>query len=306
MCVRNLNYKKLKKKYVEFLKSQEVLSEPFRNKIGQLNEFYLPISEKIYFDFLKEKKTKIIGLSGGQGSGKSTISNVLRIVLKEAYNLNTVTFSIDDFYKTLSERKKMSKQINPLFLTRGVPGTHDTSLLLKCLKSLKKVKFKRIKIPRFDKSIDDRMKKENWQKVNKKPDIVIFEGWCVGVTPQKKKDLLVPLNRLEKEKDKDMIWRNYVNKELNLNYKKIFRLIDQNIFLKVPSFKHVYKWRLLQERKLKTTSNGNKIMSNEEIKNFIMFYERITKHMLKNFSKIARYTIKVDNKHRLKSINFNK
>ena len=47
-------------------------------------------------------------------------------------------------------------------------------------------------------------------------------------------------------------------------------------------------------------------MSNEEIKNFIMFYERITKHMLKNFSKIARYTIKVDNKHRLKSINFNK
>ena len=142
MCC-NLNYKKLKK-YVEFLKSQ-VLSEPFRNKIGQLNEFYLPISEKIYFDFLKEKKTKIIGLSGGQGSGKSTISNVLRIVLKEAYNLNTVTFSIDDFYKTLSERKKMSKQINPLFLTRGVPGTHDTSLLLKCLKSLKKAKFKRIK-----------------------------------------------------------------------------------------------------------------------------------------------------------------
>ena len=72
------------------------------------------------------------------------------------------------------------------------------------------------------------MKKENWQKVNKKPDIVIFEGWCVGVTPQKK-DLLVPLNRLEKEKDKDMIWRNYVNK-VKFKLQKIFRLIDQNIF----------------------------------------------------------------------------
>ena len=39
-------------------------------------------------------------------------------------------------------------------------------------------------------------------KVSKKPHIVIFEGWCVGATPQKNKDLLVPINTLEKEKDK--------------------------------------------------------------------------------------------------------
>ena len=36
----------------------------------------------------------------------------------------------------------------------------------------------------------------------KKQDIVIFEGWCVGVAPQKNKDLIVPINTLEKEKDK--------------------------------------------------------------------------------------------------------
>ena len=34
-----LNYKKIKKKYLIFLKSQEVMSEPFRDKIGQLNKF---------------------------------------------------------------------------------------------------------------------------------------------------------------------------------------------------------------------------------------------------------------------------
>ena len=28
--------------------------------------------------------------------------------------------------------------------------------------------------------------KKKWQKVKKKPDIVIFEGWCVGVTATKK------------------------------------------------------------------------------------------------------------------------
>ena len=53
---------------------------------------------------------KIIGLTGGQGTGKSTISNIFKIILKEAYGLETVIFSIDDFYKTLKERKKMSKK----------------------------------------------------------------------------------------------------------------------------------------------------------------------------------------------------
>ena len=32
---------KIKNKYLKFIKSQEVLSEPFRDKIGQLNNFYL-------------------------------------------------------------------------------------------------------------------------------------------------------------------------------------------------------------------------------------------------------------------------
>ena len=77
------SYKKIKKEYLKFLKSQEVLTEPFRDKIGQLNKFYLPISKKIFENYQKNKKTKIIGLTGGQGSGKSTISNILKIILKK-------------------------------------------------------------------------------------------------------------------------------------------------------------------------------------------------------------------------------
>ena len=144
MLVSASNYQKIKNKYLKFLKSQEVLSEPFRNKISQLNNFYLPISNKINKIYLKDKKTKIIGLTGGQGSGKSTISNILKIILKEGYNLKTVNFSIDDFYKTFKERKKMSLEVSPLFKTRGVPGTHDTKLLFNCLKNLKKKKISKI------------------------------------------------------------------------------------------------------------------------------------------------------------------
>ena len=301
----DLNYFKVKKKYLKFLSSQEVMSEPFRDKLGQLNKFYLPISKMIKDEYLKKKTTKIIGLTGGQGTGKSTISNILKIILKEAYKLETVIFSIDDFYKTLNERKIMSEKTSSLFQTRGVPGTHDTKMLYQCIKNMKKMNFKKIIIPKFDKSIDDRFPKKRWLKIKTKPNIVIFEGWCVGVAAQKKKDLINPINKLEKYKDIKKIWRKKVNYELKKNYKKIFRLIDKLIFLKVPSFKYVYKWRLLQEKKLRVTGKGNKTMTDKQIANFIMHYERLTKHMLKILPKTADTIIGIDEKHRLKSIRFN-
>ena len=298
-------FSKVKKKYLKFIKSQEVLGEPFRDKLKQLNNFYLPISEKINKNYLRDKKTRIIGLAGGQGSGKSTISQILKMILKTKFNLETVVFSIDDFYKTLKDRKIMSKKINHLFLTRGVPGTHDTKILYDCLRNLKKNSFKIIYIPKFDKSLDDRCLKKKWTKVIKKPDIIIFEGWCVGAKPQKSTDLKKPINEMEKLEDKKLIWRKKVNDELKYNYKKIFYLINDLIFLKVPSFTHVYKWRLLQEKKLKKNSTGKKIMNSKKLKKFIMFYERITRNMMKTFGSKAQILINIDAKHRLKSIKFN-
>ena len=158
------NYLKVKKEYLKFIKSQEILGEPFRDKIEQLKRFYIPLSEMIYKNFKKKKKIRIIGLSGGQGSGKSTISNILKIILKLEFNLNTIFFSIDDFYKTQKARRKLSKKTSELFLTRGVPGTHDTKLLLSCLKKLKKKRFKKFMVPRFDKSNDERFPKKKLDK----------------------------------------------------------------------------------------------------------------------------------------------
>ena len=160
-------------------------------------------------------------------------------------------------------------------------------------------------IPKFDKSTDDRLQKKKWLKVKKKPNIVIFEGWCVGAIAQKNKDLKFPINKLEKQKDNKKVWRKKVNFELKKDYKKIFNLIDKLIFLKVPSFKYVLKWRLLQEKKLRITSKGNKTMTDKQIKNFVMYYERLTKHMLKTLPKKANIVISIDEKHRLKSIKFN-
>ncbi len=295
----------VKHKYLNFIKSQEYPKNPFKNKVGQLKRFYIPLCKIIFNDFKKNNCTRIIGLSGSQGSGKSTISKILSIILKEKYKLNTTTLSIDDFYKTFKDRKKMSKKISELFLTRGVPGTHDTKILIKCLNKLKHHKFKNILIPKFDKSNDDRFKKKNWTKIKKKPDIIIFEGWCVGAKAQPNNSLIKPINELERHLDKNLTWRKRINNELKGEYKKIFNLINLLIFLKVPSFKYVYKWRSLQEKKLKKLSKGKKIMNTSQIKKFIMFYERITRNMLKTLPFSSNILLTLDKKHCLKSMRIN-
>ena len=40
-------------------------------------------------------------------------------------------------------------------------------------------------------------------------------------------------------------------KNLKKIYKKVFKMIDHFIFMKVPNFKMVFKWRYLQENKVK-------------------------------------------------------
>ncbi|MFL2883553.1 MAG: uridine kinase [Pelagibacteraceae bacterium] len=305
MYAAKSRYLDTKKKYLNFLKKQEVLGEPFFDKLGQLNNFYIPICDFINKKYQSKLKTIVIGLSGGQGSGKTTITEILKLILKTKYKLNTINFSIDDFYKTRKERKKMSKNVHQLFYTRGVPGTHDIKLLKKTFKLILNKKFKTFNIPKFDKSIDDRYPKNKWRKVRKKPNIVIFEGWCVGAEHQKTHQLKKPTNLLEKKFDENLIWRKKVNKELKTRYNKLFNLIDSLIFLKVPSFKYVYKWRLLQEKKLKVSSKGKKTMNKIQVKNFIMYYERITNYMLKNLSQKSDILVTIDKKHRLNKIKFN-
>ena len=294
----------IKSDYLKFLKKQEVAGKPIVDKIGKLNKFYLPLSEWLYSVYKKDNKIKIIGLSGGQGAGKSTITGILKFILKRKYGLNLCVFSIDDFYKTKAERKKMSKKVHPLFLTRGVPGTHDINLINRTIKQLKKQRFKTVLIPKFDKSIDDRSKKNKWQKIKKPPHLIIFEGWCVGARHQKNTELKKPLNLIERKHDGNLIWRKTVNNSLKNHYKKLFNKIDRLVYLKAPNFNNIFKWRLLQEQKMKLTSKNKKTMSKSQIREFIMFYERITRDMMKNFSRISDLTVFLDGSHRSKKMKF--
>ena len=121
----------------------------------------------------------------------------------------------------------------------------------------------------------------------------------------KKKYLKKSINILEKKYDINLVWRTKVNHELLNEYAKIFNKIDRLIFLRVPNFECVYKWRLLQEKKLQLTSKGKKIMSPTKVREFIMYYERITKQMFVDLTKKAYAVLYLDKKHRFNKIKFN-
>ena len=76
-----------------------------------------------------------------------------------------------------------------MLMTRGVPGTHDIKMMLDFFKKAKNKKFKKLKLPNFNKAIDDRFPKKKWNYINEQPDIIIFEGWCVGAKSEKNNTL---------------------------------------------------------------------------------------------------------------------
>tara|TARA_B100000029_G_scaffold136449_1_gene131028 strand:+ start:507 stop:1430 length:924 start_codon:yes stop_codon:yes gene_type:complete len=298
-------FDRVKKDYFNFLRKEKILGKSKIEKIKSLKKVYIPISFWIENKYKEKGKTLFLGFSGGQGSGKTTVTGILKIILKKFFKRKIHVSSIDDFYKTSNDRYMMSKKIHPLFKTRGVPGTHDVNLIKEFFKNIKKNKFKKIKLPKFEKAKDNRLKKKYWFNIKQKPEIVILEGWCVGAKSQSNWLLKKPVNILEKYEDKDLRWRNYVNKQLKTEYKNLFSMIDYFIFIKIPNFKSVFKWRMLQENKLKKKSNLNKkIMSHKEIKRFIMFYQRITLQMIKDLSKSASVVMFLKKNHEYKKVLF--
>jgi D-glycerate 3-kinase len=265
---------------------------------------YLPLAA--WIRARKGDGTLILGVNGAQGSGKSTLCDFLRFVLNAAYGYRVAGFSIDDLYRTRAERERLSREVHPLFLTRGVPGTHDVALGLETLDALKSAGPHTLTpLPAFDKARDDRKPSPDWPVFRGRPDIVIFEGWCVGTAPQPEAALAEPVNDLERHEDPDGIWRRRVNAELEGTYAELFGRLDLLVMLKVPGMASVFEWRSLQEQKLaaKTDPNGShRLMDAAAIRRFIQHYERLTRHNLEQMPERADVTLFLDENHRFTRI----
>ncbi|MGB0466666.1 MAG: hypothetical protein ACPGF7_03925 [Pontibacterium sp.] len=258
----------------------------------------------------------VLGINGAQGAGKSTLFNLLEVILTEGFDLRVVGFSIDDLYKTREEREALGADVHALLRTRGVPGTHDVALGRDILDSLKNSDENSVtKIPVFDKSIDDRCEAAVWQEWLGPADIIVLEGWCVGANPQAASSLYDPINALEACEDVDGAWRHHVNAQLSGEYRELFDMLDVLLMLKVPSMDAVFEWRSLQEKKLaervkyiydtQQPTDHLRIMDEGQIQRFIQHYERLTRHMLEEMPDRADVTLLLNDNHKIYDIQVN-
>ena len=278
------------------------------NNLDQaLIDVYIPLAACLAKQADDYRATRIIGVNGAQGSGKSTLCKLLQIVLEEGFAKRVTTFSIDDIYLTHAERETLAEKSHPLLKTRGVPGTHDVELGLQLLTDLRGIEAgQSINIPVFDKSIDDRCPEKDFRQVTGPIDLVLFEGWCVGAKPQRDPALALPVNSLERLEDPDQVWRRYVNEQLENDYKWLFEEIDFLIMLKIPGISSVMEWRSKQERKLaKASPGGHKIMDTAALQRFIMHYERLTKAMLTEMPDRADLVLKLNRNQQIDGVLIN-
>ncbi len=261
-----------------------------------LDKIYRPLAKSIANKQAQFKRPLVLGLAGAQGTGKSTLAGLLALILQDEYSLSSAVISLDDYYLDKKEREKLAQTVHPLFKTRGVPGTHAVADGINNFADI--IAGRKSNVFQFDKLTDKRLSAT--QKIEE-VDIIIFEGWCVGVVAQNNEELYQPINDLETKYDTNKVWRNYVNQQLQNQYKKWFGHIDYLILLEVPDFKHVLDWRIKQERQaeLKSAKQG---LSDDEIKVFIQHFERLTLHMLNTKNDIADVILKLGDDQQVKEL----
>lgn len=243
----------------------------------------------------------MIGISGAQGTGKSTLARLLAKLLS-AQGLNVATLSIDDFYYSKAKRTRLAREVHPLLISRGVPGTHDMALALKTVQALKAAtSSSQLILPTFDKATDDCIDSEHCPCVSGCVDVIILEGWFVGAAPQTEKELAAPANELESNQDRSGHWRRYVNRQLAGDYQKLFAQLDTLIVLQAPAFAQVYEWRELQEDKLRNqrSNAAEGVMDKAGISYFIQHFERLTRHCLATLPARADIVFLLDENHRV-------
>ncbi len=221
----------------------------------------------------------LIGLSGLPGSGKSTLA--AQVVHAARRNgIAGLALSIDDFYLGRAARQQLARNVHPLLATRGVPGTHDVALLLRTLDALRvATPGHPARVPRFDKGRDTRLPPSRWRSVGHTPDFVILEGWCIGVPAQSAAELQHAVNRLERLQDHDARWRTWVNAQLEQCYAPLWRRLDRLALLQAPDYAVVRCWRDEQEQPLRRRKAPH-AMSPAALRQFLLHYERLSRHAL--------------------------
>jgi len=231
---------------------------------------WLPLAQQLDRSQRASNTPFVQGLLGGQGTGKTTLTKIVCLILA-CLEQRAVGCSIDDLYLSYEQRQQLRQQ-DPRLVWRGPPGTHDVELGVKMLTTIKQgAPGQSVAIPRFDKSLyggqGDRIAAE-WVQL---PSIVLLEGWLVGVQPLpaseiNSADFPFPspiLTAADKQFSRDC------NHRLE-SYQQLWSLLDSLVVLQPEDYRYSLRWR--QSAELQMIAQGKMGLSVSQITEFVNYF----------------------------------
>ena len=220
----------------------------------------LPLLSQAYNFKQNFSERKIIGISALPGTGKTTLGKWLEAIsIKLNFKVNVI--SIDDFYLP-SEEMKYAINNNPWNVSRGFPGSHSVHLMRETLLNWKVDGH--LKVPVFDKSLRNGLgDRSHWR--NDDPDLLILEGWFLGVKPNSSYfddyTLISPPLTPEESSYRLNIQRNLKQ------YLDTWNLLDTIWQLKPLKFEYMNLWKSNQEKDM--FKKKGKALKDLQLSNFL-------------------------------------
>ncbi|CAG8664221.1 2326_t:CDS:2 [Acaulospora morrowiae] len=273
------------------------------SKVNVISQFILNNFYKLRKFPVDVSKPLIVGISGPQGCGKTTIVGQIAKYLKASYNISAVYCSIDDFYLTFNDQTKLSQRNpdNKLLEYRGEPGTHDILLGANTLRDLCGIQeaynyfrnkpehevnmddfgdLNKVTIPFYNKSLNhgrgDRAERDSWIQVKPPFDIILFEGWLLGFKHLSKAQLELAYNRALETSSSYTLTSHLlshlemINENLKRYEEEWYPFFDLFVHIDAQDINFVYQWRLEQERN--RISRGELGMTDEQVYDFVDRY----------------------------------
>jgi D-glycerate 3-kinase len=237
-------------------------------RLDLLWRLWLPLALDIATYHQQQEKPIIQGILGVQGTGKTTLAAIVSLILNHL-GCRVCSLSLDDLYKTYDERRQL-QLADPRLRWRGPPGTHDIELGLTTLQTLRHARpTDPVQIPRFDKAAHTGAGDRTTPDTVSNIDVVLFEGWFVGVRPIDPTQFDTAPPPILTESDRQ--FARDCNTRLH-DYVPLWEQLDRLMVLYPTDYRLSQQWRQQAEHQMMAT--GCSGMTNDEINQFVEYFWR--------------------------------
>lgn|GEM_PF-1629138 len=245
----------------EFWQTQVLSSDVPADSLWRV---YLPLAQWT----LSEKRTRrpdelfVVGIGGAIGSGKTTLSRVIALLLNEMMDQNegqAVARSLDDYYLPKETREKLrEKGYAPgMRVNRALPGTQDVDWMLRDIQAMEESGPETVlDLPSFSKLKDQHVEP---YEITGKVGVFVFEGWLNGAPTDADPALA------------DEGLKRVVAEEIR-KYAPVFDRFDALLAFPRPSVERMILGRIQQDDHQAKTS-GRREFTDAQIESLIRYWE---------------------------------